>query len=485
MTSVRTRIAPSPTGHFHIGNARTALFSYLFTKKHGGEFVLRIEDTDHERSRPEYEKEIFDSLEWLGIIPDESPGRGGPHAPYRQSERGETYRLSLRKLLEQGNAFYCFHAASELEAEKKTLMGSGKNPVHICEYRECPRDEQEKLSREKSESIVRFKTPGGRIIAFTDLIRGEIAFQSGLLGDFSIAKNIDTPLYNFAVTIDDALMQISHVIRGEDHISNTPKQMLIQEALGLAMPRYAHVPLILGPDRSKLSSRHGATSIQEFRDAGYLPEAIVNFMALLGWNPGGDRELFSMAGLVREFDLARVQKSGAVFNIDKLDWLNGEYIRRLPPQDLTRFTIPHLKKHGLVGEAYDEDFVREVSMLEQPRLKKFSEIGERAEYFFREPEYEADLLNWKSMDAAGIVTSLERSRDAISNMPARDFGRKNIEAAFRDAVGAGDKGKILWPLRAALTGKKASPGPFEIMAVLGKEKSIERVDKAIEKIRKG
>lgn len=475
MAAVRTRIAPSPTGHFHIGNARTALFSYLFAKKHGGEFVLRVEDTDRERSRPEYEREIFESLEWLGIIPDEDPGRGGPYAPYRQSERGETYSPFLRKLLEQGNAFYCFHSASELEAEKKTLMESGNNPVHVCEYRECPRDEREKLARERPESIIRFKTPGDRTIAFTDIIRGEITFQSGLLGDFSIAKNIDAPLYNFAVTIDDALMQISHVIRGEDHISNTPKQMLIQETLGLAAPQYAHVPLILGPDRSKLSSRHGAISIREFRDGGYLPEAIVNFMALLGWNPGGDRELFSTAELVREFDLARVQKSGAVFNIDKLDWLNGEYIRRKPAAGLLDAARPFLP------EAPD-NFHLQVIAVERPRLKQLSDLRE-AGFFYQMPEYDSSLLHWKDMTKQDVNESLIRARGVIE--AASEFSQKYLETIFSAITGAGDKGRLLWPLRVALTGRKASPGPFEIMAVLGKEKSIERVDKAVKKIRKG
>lgn len=485
MPAIRTRIAPSPTGHFHIGNARTALFNYLFAKKQGGVFVLRIEDTDRERSRSEYEKEIFESLEWLGIIADEGPGVGGPCAPYRQSERRETYQPPLRQLLEQGNAFYCFHTEAELEAEKKTLMQAGKNPVHICEYRERSRDEQEQLMREKSESLIRFKTPRGRTIAFTDLIRGEIAFQSDLVGDFSIAKNLTSPLYNFAVTIDDAIMQISHVIRGEDHISNTPKQMLIQEALGLGAPQYAHVPLILGPDRSKLSGRHGATSIQEFRDAGYLPAALVNFMTLLGWNPGGDRELFSMTELIREFDLARVQKSGAVFNIEKLDWINGEYIRKMSPRDLVSAVIPHLQRRGLVGMApNDPSSIEPILILQQPRLKKFSDAPDEVEYFFREPEYTIGLLRWKDMTDEEIQGSLERSRVILVDIPDGNFSGENLETRFLADIGVGDKGALLWPLRVALTGRKASPGPFEIMAVLGKEKSIERVDKALEKTRK-
>ena len=322
MTSVRTRFPPSPTGYLHVGGARTALFNYLFAKKHGGDFVLRIEDTDLERSDPEFETDIFESLAWLGIMADESPEKGGPYAPYRQSERRDSYTPHLKKLLNAGAAFYCSHREAELEAEKKELMRAGKNPVHLCDGRERSRREQERLAEEK-ESIIRFKTPAGQTLRFTDLIRGGITFASDLIGDFSIAKDLRTPLYNFAVAVDDAEMEISHVIRGEDHISNTPKQLLLQEALGLGTPQYAHLPLILGLDRSKLSKRHGATAIREFQDAGYLPEALVNFMALLGWNPGTDQEVFSIAELVAQFDLAKVQKSGAAFNVEKLDWQIG------------------------------------------------------------------------------------------------------------------------------------------------------------------
>src|SRR3989344_1583015 len=372
--TIRTRFAPSPTGPLHIGGARSALFNYLFAKKHGGAFVLRIEDTELERSDLKYETEIFESFRWLGIEADESPERGGPYAPYRQSERLPSCRACLERLLASGSAFYCPHAEAELEAERRSLMASGKNPVHRCEF-------NGQAGPGSGKGIIRFKTPMGRTVAFTDLIRGEISFASDLLGDFSLAKRLDVPLYNFAVVVDDHEMAITHVIRGEDHIPNTPKQLLIAEALGIAPPTYAHLPLILSQNRAKLSKRHGATSIREFREEGYLPEALVNFMALLGWNPGDDREIFSLAELADQFDIGKVQKSAAIFNIEKLDWLNGEYIRRKSPQELADALRPYLEIAVADAVNVRDDVIVRVAAIEQPRLKKLSEIGERTAYF--------------------------------------------------------------------------------------------------------
>ncbi|MBI2054547.1 MAG: glutamate--tRNA ligase [Candidatus Sungbacteria bacterium] len=479
MNQIRTRIAPSPTGAFHIGNARTALFNYLFAKKHGGDFIVRIEDTDRERSKKEYEDDILDSLEWLGIDADEGPREGGLYTPYRQSERTASYRPYIERLLAQGLAFHCPHTEMELEAEKQSQMSAGKNPVHVCADRGGTRS-----GAGGEKSIIRFKTPAGENLKFNDLIRGEITFESSLLGDFSIAKDPDTPLYNFAVVVDDEEMKISHVIRGEDHISNTPRQILIQRALGFGSPQYAHLPIILAADKTKLSKRHGATAVSEFRQAGYLPEALVNFMALLGWNPGGDREMFSMAELIDEFNLAKVHKSGAVFNIEKLDWLNGEYIRMKTPAELTALATPYLSdflKFPIPNDQFPTEYVEKVIALEQPRLKKMSEIGERGEYFFRDPEYAAELLFWKNMNGEEIRQSLDKSREVILNIKPSPTAEE-IESEFSAAIRAGDKGPILWPLRAALTGKKASAGPFDIAAILGREKTIARIDRAIQKL---
>ena len=474
---VRVRIAPSPTGNLHIGTARTALFNYLFAKHHGGVFVLRIEDTDLERSDKKYEKDIFELLHWLGIDPDESVEVGGPFAPYRQTERTETYRHHIGTLLEKGHAFYCFHSEEELERERRELMDAKKPPIHVCEYRSMAREVERTLYEAKGKAIIRFKTPHGKKIVFSDLIRGEISFESDLLGDFSLAKGPEIPLYNFAVVVDDHEMEITHVIRGEDHIPNTPKQILIIEALGFLRPQYAHLPLILGSDRSKLSKRHGATSIEEYKKAGYLPDALFNFIALLGWSPGGDKEIMSREEIVQLFSLERVQKSGAIFDITKLDWMNGEYIRKKSPQELVELCKPFLSDFLQIPN----DYLEKIIALEQPRIKKLSEIGERVEYFFRDPVYDKELLRWKGMADDAIRESLDKSYNLISSFSVEKatISKEEIEKSFLEMIGAGDKGSVLWPLRVALTGKKASPGPFEILSVMPKETALKRISAAI------
>ena len=512
MSTIRTRIAPSPTGYLHIGTARAALFNYLFAKKNGGKFILRIEDTDLERSDPKYERDILENLQWLGIEADESPTKDGQYKPYRQSERIASYKKYIEKLLTDGKAFYCFHSASELEEEKVKLLEAKKPPLHLCEFRTLDLKEAETLAETKSDYIIRFKISSDRLIIFRDLIRGELSFESGLIGDFSIAKpgsrNLTvakdgdhknsrvslpgrrsyTPLYNFAVVVDDFEMRISHVIRGEDHISNTPKQLLLMEALNFDKPQYAHLPLILGTDRSKLSKRHGATSVGEYREQGYLPETIFNFMALLGWNPGNDREILTKEELINEFSLEKVQKSGAIFDTKKLDWMNGEYIRNKPLSNLVDLAEPFLERSGLLQfpifnfQFSKKEYVEKIMALEQPRLKKLSEIGERTDYFFRMPEYDKELLRWKNMSDKELFVSLERSEKIISNFQL-SISKDDIEKVFLDEIGEGDKGVFLWPLRVALTGKKASPGPFEIIEILGREKTLKRIQTAKLKLR--
>lgn len=481
MSDIRTRIAPSPTGFLHIGTARTALFNYLFSLKHKGTFVMRIEDTDLERSEKHFEKDIFKGFEWLGIEAHESPIRGGPYAPYRQSERTASYISYAEKLLREGKAFYCFHSEAELEEEKQQLIEAKKPYLHLCEFRNLDPKEADMLKDAKPSHVIRFKTPAGRTISFTDLIRGEVIFESDLLGDFSIAKRIDAPLYHFAVVIDDFEMRISHVIRGEDHIANTPKHMLLIEALGFPQPQYAHLPLILGTDRSKLSKRHGATSIVEYQEMGYLPDALFNFIALLGWNPGTDQELFSREELINAFSLEHVQKSGAIFDLTKLEWMNGEYIRRKSVSELSNLCIPFLIKAGLLSDEHIKKekrvFVEAVVALEQPRLKKLSEIAEKTDFFFNDPLPDRELLRWKSMTDEELRSALARSHDILSRFSA-PLLKDEIEKFFFAEIGGGDKGSVLWPLRVALTGKKASPGPFEIIAILGVREAIKRVEAA-------
>jgi glutamyl-tRNA synthetase len=476
-SQVRTRIAPSPTGALHIGTARTALFNYLFARKNGGVFILRIEDTDLERSDAKWEEDIFEGLKWLRIDWNEF---------YKQSERTNIYEKHIKRLLKEGRAFWCYHSKEELEEERRRQMKRKENPKHVCGFkrREPKAEDQSHRLKIKDKGIIRLDTPN-KIVKFNDLIRGKIEFDAGLLGDISIAKDEKTPLYNLAAAVDDYEMKISHVIRGEDHISNTPKQILIREALGLTHPQYAHLPLILGPDRSKLSKRHGATSISEYRKEGYLPEAMINFMAMLGWNPGDEREILNLEDLIKEFSLDKVQKGGAVFNINKLDWINGHYIRKKPVKELAELIlkagflqIPKSKTQ--IKDKLQISFIEKIVELEQSRLKKLSEIGERTDYFFSNPEYGKDLLKWKKMSDEEIRKSLEKSREIILNIPDSKFTIQDLEDVFlKEARKFKDRGELLWPLRVALSGKKESPSPFEIAAILGKEKVLKRLYNAL------
>ena len=321
---IKTRIAPSPTGNFHVGTARTALFNYLFARHHGGKFLLRIEDTDYERSKKKFEEDIIEGLTWLKIEWDETI--------IRQSEHREVYATYLHNLLETGKAFYCPHTEKKLEEEKNGQIKNKAPLLHRCDARDKLLD----------KGVIRFKNNEKLIKTFDDIIKGQVGIFPAPFGDFVLAKNTRTPLYNFAVVVDDHETRISHVIRGEDHLPNTPKQILIQEALGFARPQYAHLPLLLGADRSKLSKRHGATSIQEYRDEGYLADALFNFLALLGWNPGTEQEVFSRTELVELFSLDRVQKSGAIFDIVKLNWMNNQYIGKTLPEKLTMLATPYI-----------------------------------------------------------------------------------------------------------------------------------------------
>lgn len=461
---IRVRFAPSPTGSLHLGVARTALFNYLFVKHEGGKFILRIEDTDLKRSELRFERDILENLKWLGIEWDEF---------YRQSERTPIYSKYIEKLLNENRAYHCFCSPEELKLKRQEQMARGAAPKYNGKCQQLPRTEVEKRLAQGQPSIIRFKTDNGKI-KFKDLIRGEIEFDANLIGDFSIAKNLATPLYNLAAVIDDFEMEISHVIRGEDHISNTPKQILLQKALGFYQPKYAHLPLILGPDKSKLSKRHGAVAVSDYKKQGYLPEALVNFMAFLGWNPDTEKEIFSMEELIKEFSLQKVQKAGAVFNIERLDYLNGVYIRQKSVNELAKLCQPYLpclesnsKLERIVG-------------LYQERLKKLSEIGELTDFFFKERlNYPKHLLRWKDMTDAEIKISLDKLEKILREIENERWQKENLaKVLMSEAEKIGDRGKLLWPLRVALTGKKASAGPIEIAEILGKEKTLKRLQEA-------
>ena len=477
-SEVRVRFAPSPTGPLHIGAARTALFNWLFAKKNKGKFILRIEDTDISRYKKEYEKDILEALKWLGLNWDKGP--------YYQSRRKKIYKKYIEKLLKEGKAFWCYHTKEELEAEKKEQMKRGETPRHICEYKF-----KGAIKNSKLKGIIRFNTPIKKI-KFMDIIRGEVEFDTKLLGDFSIAKDLNNPLYNLTCVIDDYEMKINYVIRGEDHIPNTPKQILLQEALGFPTPHYAHLPLILGPDKSKLSKRHNAMSINEYKELGYLPEALINFMVFLGWNPKDEREFFLLDDLIKEFSLKNIRKSGAIFNIQRLDYLNGYYIRHTDLNKLTKMCIPYLEKAKLIkkikdlkfkiletNEIIDFNYIKKIVKLEQERIKKLSEIKEFTEFFFKKKlEYKPELLKWGNMSLIEVKRNLEILEKEILKINENEFTEKKLKDALMPLGEKYGRGEILWPFRVALSGKKASPGPFEIAEILGKEKVLQRIKEA-------
>ena len=510
---VRVRYAPSPTGKLHLGGARTALFNFLFSKKNNGTFILRIEDTDKERSKKEFEENIYSSLRYLGITWDEGPDVGGNFGPYRQSERKEIYAKYLNYLLEKNLAYFCFCSEEELESHRQYQLSLGQPPRYSQKCANLSKETVEKYLREKKPFVIRLRMPSVTV-SFYDLIRGEIRFNSELFGDIVLSKGFYQPLYNFACVVDDFEMRISHVLRGEDHLSNTPKQIIIQDILGFPRPQYAHFPLILGPDRSKLSKRHGAISIEDFKEEGYLPEALVNFIVLLGWHPKEEKEILSLSQIIQEFSLENIQKGPAIFNRAKLDFLNGFYIRQKEKDKLATILIPFFVKAGFIiplleekkhppayggseiffnysisetGELISFDKLEKIAKLFQERLKKLSEIVELADFFFKkELNFQKELFFWKDITEKEIILSLNFSKKILYNIKEDFFEAeklkeellKGAEIFAKKIKREGDRGYLLWPLRVALTAKKNSPPPFEIAEILGKEKTIRRIEKA-------
>lgn len=448
-----TRFAPSPTGLFHAGSYRTALFSCLYARQNDGKFILRIEDTDKERSKKEYEDNIIESLEWLGLKYDEF---------YRQSERTEIYKKYLQKLIDSGHAFVSKEA-------KRIPTDSGNGYIE---------------SENQFVEVIRFKNPNKRV-GWDDLVRGRIEFDTTELGDFVIGKSMDEPVFHLVNVIDDLEMGVTHIIRGEDHISNTPRQMLIYEALGAVPPRYAHIPLLLAKDRSKLSKRHGAVPVSEYRDRGYLPEAVVNYLALLGWHPEGEREIFSFDELVKSFSLERVQKSGAIFDEEKLRWFNRQYILKLSDGDFNSRAAVFLPEWLSAKSAL---FKRMLPLIKD-KVSTFGEIallfGENGELrFVKEPgDYDAGSLLWKkNPDKVSAAAHLKECRALIENLTDTGFAPEALKTALWGYAEANGKGDVLWPLRMALTGQEKSPDPFVSAAILGKDESLKRIDSALKKI---
>ncbi len=455
---VRVRFAPSPTGHLHVGGARTALFNYLFAKRHGGVFILRLEDTDAARSRDEYYRGILDALTWLGLGWDEGPDRGGPCGPYRQSERGAIYDEYLRKLVAADAAYECFCTPEELEARRAEMRVAGRAPRYDGRCAALSPGERDERRTRGLRPCYRFRMATGADLSFDDLIRGPVAIAAEDLDDFVIARPDGSGTYNFVCVVDDATMRISHVIRGEDHISNTPRQIAVYRALGLEPPAFAHLPLLLGPDKSRLSKRHGAKAVVEYRDEGYLAEAVVNFLALLGWSYDDRREIFTLEELTRVFALERVAKKGAVFDVEKLNWMNGVYIRGLNRDGLYARARCWLEGAGFAGA--DEEYAAAALALEQEKMKTLVEAPRLTEFFFRDDfEYDTKAAaNLRNVPGGGAT--FEELMDSFRG--ASEFDADSLEAVVRGvAVTRGaPAGKIIHALRAALSGRVAGPSLF-------------------------
>lgn len=478
MEKVRVRFAPSPTGPLHIGGARSALFNYLLAKKTGGTFVLRIEDTDLERSSRESEENIKESLRWLGITWDEGVDVGGPHGPYRQTERLALYQKYVEQLLEAGHAYRCYCTEEELEQERQALLAREEMPRYLGKCRNLTPEQEEDFLREGRKPVIRFRVPSGENILVNDLVRGQVSFESDGIGDFIIVKSDGIPTYNFAVVIDDALMEITHVIRAEEHLSNTPRQILIYRALGFKEPVFAHISLILGKDRTKMSKRHGSTSVVQYREQGYLPEALVNFLALLGWSPEGEEEIFSLEELCRQFSLERVAKNPAIFDLDKLNWINGFYIRQAPLEKIAAMAVPYLTEAGYLPETLseeDEKKLLQIVAAVRSYLPNMSSIVDHVDVFFAEEVPVEDEEARKVLQEEQVPRVMELFAAKLKEAGDLDpEGTKQLLKQTAKELGLGGR-KVFMPLRVALTGKMHGPELHDIIPILGKEKVLKRL----------
>ena len=476
--SVRVRFAPSPTGHLHVGGARTALYNYLHARRTGGVFILRIEDTDAARSTPESLATIFESMRWLGLSWDEGPEVGGAHGPYLQSERTALYQAHAVSLSASGRAYPCFCTPAELEERRAAQAARGEPPRYDGRCRTLDAAERARLEGEGRTAALRFALPGPGETAWEDLIRDRVAFRNEVLDDFVLIRSDGLPTYNYACVVDDHLMEITDVIRGDDHISNTPRQLLLYQALDWAPPRFAHVPMILGDDGTRLSKRHGATSVASYRELGHLPEALVNFLALLGWSYDGQREMFSLAELEQLFRLERVGSNPAIFNLDKLEWMNGQHMRLLPEDERVRRVTEFLAPRGFDLTTHPPEWRAALVRAIGDRLKTLAD-AERYGVFALREALETDPQAWSELcekpEVGAWLEELGR-RTAADH----EFSLASLEALTRQlAKDLGIKaGELMGATRVALTGRKVAPGLFEVMALLGRERTIARLGAA-------
>jgi len=504
MEKIRVRFAPSPTGYLHIGGLRTALYNYLFAKKNGGTFFLRIEDTDRKRYVEGSVEKLIQSLVWAGLKYDEgvylkgsvADGKElknypaivevGDHGPYVQSERLDLYKKYAEELVAKKMAYYCFCEPERLEKLREQQTKDKQAPMYdkYC-LLSVSEAEINKNLKTNCPYTIRLKVPSDEVIGFDDLIRGKVSINSNTIDDQVLIKSDGFPTYHLASVVDDHLMETTHVIRGEEWLPSTPKHILLYRAFGWKMPQFAHIPLLLNPDRSKLSKRQGDVAVEDYINNGYLKEAIINFVALLGWNPGegSTQEIFSLDELVEKFELAKVHKAGAVFDLKKLDWINGQYIKKMAADGLYENALPFFEKKDFFTQASvdkkNEEYLKKVLTVEKERLAKFSDVGEENRFFFQDIVCEKEMLRWKKITDEEVQKSLETSQKVLAEIAEKDWTKENLEAKLLEA--AGDKrGDLLWPLRVALTGAQKSPSPFEVAWVLGKNETSRRISQALE-----
>jgi len=477
----RVRFAPSPTGHLHVGGARTALYNWLFARGQGGSFILRIEDTDRSRSTDESIRQIISSLGWLGLDWNEGPGVGGNFGPYRQMERVGIYQEVVDDLLARGKAYRCYCSPEDLEASRAAAKADGSPYVYDGRCRDLTDEQEQQLKADGCEATIRLRTADTGITIVRDIIKGDVEFDNSIIGDFIIVRSSGVPTYNFAVAVDDARMEVTHVIRGDDHLPNTPRQLMAFEAMGVTPPSYGHLPLILGADRTPLSKRHGASSVEEFRSQGFLREALANYLALLGWSLDGETTIIKIDDLIRNFSLDRIGKTAAVFDTEKLLWMNGHYIRSMPPGTLAERIDEYLETTTLAGLAGTDGrpTVLELAPLVQEKLKTLADFVSLTDFFFLPLVFEEKALNRLVQDhkAEPVLSEVLALLDSIE-----PYDLATIEAAMRTLATEMDikLGKFLQPVRIAVSGKTITPGMFETLVVLGREKCVERINHAIE-----
>jgi len=484
--NVRTRFAPSPTGYLHIGGLRTALYNFLYARKYGGQFYIRIEDTDQKRVVAETEKQMLESLHWAGIMPDEGVGldqqgnivETGEYSPYFQSKRLKIYQDYAHQLVQERRAYYCFCSPERLEELRERQNAQKKAPAYdkYC-LREVPRITAEKRIKNEEEFVIRFDVPETGETEFEDEVRGKIKFANKNLDDFVILKSDGFPTYHLAHVVDDHLMKTSLVLRAEEWLPSTPKHLLLFEALRWNPPKYGHLCVILNKDtKKKLSKRDGDVSVQDFGGNGYLPEAVINFIALLGWNPKTERELFTLPELINEFELKNLNKAGAIFDIEKLNWMNGLYIRKKSVSKLAKLCEPYLAQKGVVVDA---KFLEKILTVEKERLKTLADISMSIEFYVKKPDYEPKLLLWKKMTESELKKSLQIAKDVFAGIPEENWQIETIKEKLLAAADPQNRGELLWPARVALTGREKSPPPFEVAWVIGKTETVRRIDLAL------